>query len=112
GIANIAYQAGLQFYDALLPEVSTEENRGRIGGIGIGVGYLGGLVGILVGRAILGDVDAPPHDAQTDRHALVLRVTAILFLMSAVPGIRFVRERLLVRAFSSGSVWGSARLVA
>ena len=35
-IANIAYQAGLQFYDALLPEVSTEQNRGRIGGIGRG----------------------------------------------------------------------------
>ncbi len=40
-IANVAYQAGLKFYDALLPEVSTEENRGKIGGIGVGVGYLG-----------------------------------------------------------------------
>src|SRR5712692_4240938 len=28
-VANAAYQAGLQFYDALLPEVTTEENRGR-----------------------------------------------------------------------------------
>ena len=27
------YQAGQQFYDALLPEVSTEDNRGRISGI-------------------------------------------------------------------------------
>jgi UMF1 family MFS transporter len=34
--ANAAYQAGLQFYDALLPEVTTEENRGRISGIGVG----------------------------------------------------------------------------
>ncbi|HKS35870.1 MAG TPA: MFS transporter, partial [Verrucomicrobiae bacterium] len=33
-LANVAYQAGLQFYDALLPEVSTEANRGKIGGIG------------------------------------------------------------------------------
>ena len=30
------HQAGLQFYDALLTEVSTEGNRGRIGGIGVG----------------------------------------------------------------------------
>jgi MFS-type transporter involved in bile tolerance (Atg22 family) len=36
-VANVGYQAGLQFYDALLPEVSTEENRGWIGGIGTGV---------------------------------------------------------------------------
>ena len=58
GIANIAYQAGLQFYDALLPEVSTEANRGRIGGIGIGLGYLGSLVGLLSGRSILSGVEA------------------------------------------------------
>ncbi len=37
-IANYCYQAGLIFYDALLPVVSTPENRGRIGGIGIGLG--------------------------------------------------------------------------
>ena len=35
-VANVLYQAGLQFYDALLPEVSTEANRGRISGIGVG----------------------------------------------------------------------------
>ncbi|MBK8649914.1 MAG: hypothetical protein IPN16_25920 [Gemmatimonadetes bacterium] len=29
-IATAAFQAGLQFYDALLPEVSTDENRRRI----------------------------------------------------------------------------------
>ena len=39
-VANYFYQAGLIFYDALLPVVSTPETRGRIGGIGIGVGYL------------------------------------------------------------------------
>src|SRR6476659_4506469 len=48
-IANIAYQAGLQFYDALLPEVSTEENRGWIGGIGVGVGYLGSYLAVGIG---------------------------------------------------------------
>ena len=35
-IANVAYQAGLQFYDAMLPEVSHEGNRGKISGIGVG----------------------------------------------------------------------------
>ncbi|MBR9990160.1 MAG: MFS transporter, partial [Gemmatimonadetes bacterium] len=48
-VANIAYQAGLQFYDALLPEVSTEDNRGRIGGIGVGIGYLGSYLAIAIG---------------------------------------------------------------
>ena len=57
-VANIAFQAGLQFYDALLPEVSTEENRGRIGGIGVGVGYLGSYVAVGLGFA-LGTDDKP-----------------------------------------------------
>jgi UMF1 family MFS transporter len=48
-VANAAYQAGLQFYDALLPEVTTEENRGRIGGIGVGVGYLGSYLAVGIG---------------------------------------------------------------
>jgi UMF1 family MFS transporter len=48
-IANMAYQAGTQFYDAMLPEVSTEQNRGRIGGIGVGVGYLGSYIALGLG---------------------------------------------------------------
>src|SRR6267378_2760623 len=48
-IANIGYQAGTQFYDAMLPEVSTEENRGRIGGVGVGIGYLGSYIAVAIG---------------------------------------------------------------
>jgi UMF1 family MFS transporter len=44
--SNVFYQAGLQFYDALLPSVSSEHNRGKIGGIGVAVGYLGSFLAI------------------------------------------------------------------
>ena len=50
-IANAAYQAGLQFYDALLPDVTTEQNRGRVSGIGVGIGYLGSFVAVALGFA-------------------------------------------------------------
>jgi MFS transporter, UMF1 family len=81
-IANVAYQAGLQFYDAMLPEVSTPENRGRIGGIGIGVGYLGSF--IIVALALwLG----------TENRALLLGLVGALFLLFALPCFLFVRER-------------------
>jgi UMF1 family MFS transporter len=79
-IANIAYQAGLQFYDALLPEVSTEENRGRIGGIGIGVGYLGSF--LAVGLSFF--IDSLPNQ---------FTAVALLFLAFSVPCFLFVRER-------------------
>lgn len=79
-IANVLYQAGLQFYDAMLPEVSTEENRGRIGGIGIGVGYLGSFLAIGLGYVV-------------DDKALIFTIIAGLFLAFALPCFFFVHER-------------------
>lgn len=81
-IANAAYQAGLQFYDALIVEVTTEENRGRIGGIGVGVGYLGSYVAVAIG-ILLG----------ADDMALAFSLVGIAFLTFAVPCFIFVRER-------------------
>jgi MFS transporter, UMF1 family len=81
-IANIAYNAGLQFYDALLPEVSTEKNRGKIGGIGIGVGYLGSFLAVGLGLT-LGTGDKP----------LLFLLIGLLFLSLALPCFLFVRER-------------------
>ena len=37
-LANYFYQAGLIFYDSTLATISTPGNRGRVGGIGIGIG--------------------------------------------------------------------------
>jgi len=81
-IANAAYQAGLQFYDALLPEVSTPENRGRIGGIGVGVGYFGSY--IAVGLSIF---------IKTDSKPLLFGLYAIAFLLFSIPCLLFVKER-------------------
>ena len=83
-IANVAYQAGLQFYDAMLPEVSTEENRGRISGIGVGVGYLGSYIAVGLGLdAAFGSEDKP----------FLFLMIACFFLLFALPCFLFVKER-------------------
>ena len=81
-IANAAYQAGVQFYDAMLPEVTTEENRGRIGGIGVGVGYVGSYIAVGVGLLL------QPMD-----YARYFTIVAALFVLFAVPCVLFVKER-------------------
>ena len=81
-VANIAYQAGLQFYDAMLPEVSTEENRGRIGGIGVGVGYFGSYIAIGLGTYL-----------GTDDFVRLFTAIAVAFLVFALPCFFFVKER-------------------
>lgn len=81
-VANAAYQAGLQFYDALLPEVTTDENRGRIGGIGVGVGYLGSYLAVGIGL-LFGTRDKP----------MLFAIIAGAFLLFSIPCFLFVRER-------------------
>jgi UMF1 family MFS transporter len=112
-VANVAYQSGLQFYDALLPEVSTEANRGRVGGLGIGLGYLGSFIGLFTARWLLTGVDELGTVAeQSERFALVFKVTAILFLAFALPCFLFVRERVRARRFSAQAVPAAVRQVA
>ncbi len=52
-IANFSFNSALVFYDAFLPEVSTPETIGKISGFGWGLGYLGGLVSLLVSLALV-----------------------------------------------------------
>jgi UMF1 family MFS transporter len=84
-VANAFYQAGLIFYDALLPTVSTPENRGKIGGIGVGVGYAGSLLGIGMGLTVttlLGEDEKPT----------IFRLTALAFALFALPCFLWVKE--------------------
>lgn len=83
-IANVAYQAGLQFYDAMLPEVSHEGNRGKISGIGVGVGYLGSYIAVGLGlQSVFGSTDK----------AFLFTMIAVFFLLFALPCFLFVKER-------------------
>lgn len=84
-IANGGYQAGVQFYDSLLPEVTTEENRGRINGIAIGLGYLGSY--IAVGAGLL--MSSKSHDFPFANYFLFI---AVAFLALAIPCFLFVGE--------------------
>ena len=82
--ANYFYQAGLVFYDALLPVVSTPETRGRVGGLGVGFGYVGSFVGIGTGLLLVADNAPVP--------ALIFQVTGVLFLLFALPCFLLVKE--------------------
>ncbi len=87
--ANYMFQAGLIFYDSLLPVVSTEENRGRIGGLGIGLGYLGSVIGVVSGLKLLDRIG----------YVGIFRLSALLFLVFAIPCFLFVRESAAARGF-------------
>jgi UMF1 family MFS transporter len=81
--ANLFFQAGVVIYDALLPAVSTSENRGRVSGIAIGLSNLGSLLGIGIGFLVL----RSGGDYQT-----IFRLTAIAFFLLALPCFLWVKE--------------------
>jgi MFS transporter, UMF1 family len=111
-IANIGYQAGLQFYDSLLPSVSTPDRYGRVGGIGMAVGYLGSLLAILLGKTLLKGADLLPHTEATARYVTVFQASALLFLTFALPCFFFVRERVHAdRRFTLASVSAAVKEV-
>ena len=84
-IANFSFQAALIYYDALLPDVARPEMRGRLSGIGVGLGYLGTIVsGLLLGLT----VDA---DGRITPMSFVL--VASLFAVFAIPIFLLVTER-------------------
>jgi UMF1 family MFS transporter len=84
-LANFAYQAALIYYDALLPDVARPESRGRLSGIGVGLGYLGSIVAALL-YGLTTDTDGRTT-------ALSFVMVASLFAIFAIPLFALVRER-------------------
>jgi UMF1 family MFS transporter len=94
-IANFAYQAALIYYDATLKTVSKPETRGKLSGIGVGIGY-GGTIFVGLFMFVFGiGVD--------DRFL----VAAILFGLFALPIFLFVPESGPIGRVSLRDVAGS-----
>ena len=83
GFAIFAFQLALSMYDPLLATVAPESHRGTVSGLGVGLGYVGVLIGSQVLVAIVGDGDR--------QQAFI--PTAIMFAVCAIPIFLFVRER-------------------
>ncbi|MEX2010743.1 MAG: MFS transporter [Chloroflexota bacterium] len=94
-IANFAYQAALIYYDATLKTVSLPETRGRLSGIGVGIGYCGTIfvaaILILLGVPVEGR----------------FFVAALLFALFAIPIFLFVRESGSVARIRASDISGS-----
>jgi UMF1 family MFS transporter len=83
GVALVGFNLGVVVYDAMLPDVSTPENIGRVSGIGIAVGYVGSGVAWAIGKLLL---DSHGYPA-------VFRAIAVGFVVFALPSFFLVRER-------------------
>jgi UMF1 family MFS transporter len=87
--ANIGFEAGLVFYDAFLPEITTPRSYGRVSGYGFAMGYVGSLVTLLVAYPFYAD-------GFSARNILNIRysflIAAAFFLIFSFPLFFFLKE--------------------
>jgi len=92
--ANYSYQGGLVFYNAFLPDITSNENYGRISGLGVSFGYLGAICGIILvspfydGTVFGWNIPGIPG---WSREASFIP-TAVLFLIFALPAFIYLKD--------------------
>ncbi|MBK8979961.1 MAG: MFS transporter [Planctomycetes bacterium] len=98
-LANVAYQAALVFYDALLPSITPLRRAGLVSGLGVGLGFAGTIL-TAGSLALFGAGLHAPH---------AMRVGAIAFLALTLPCLVAVRDRRRIeRRASAATLAGDA----
>ena len=77
GIANFFYELSLIFYNSLLKDVSKSENLGKSSGFGFALGYIGGIVILLISIKLFIDNETLPFGL-TKEDSQNIRAIAIL----------------------------------
>ena len=88
-MSNYGFAVGESFTSSFLPDLGPTEELGKISGYAWGLGYVGGIACTALVLGIVGD-----HTLENfDRVRLVGPVTALFFLVAAIPTFMFLRER-------------------
>ncbi len=89
-LGTFGFEAGYVFYNAFLPDVAAPESVGKVSGWGWGVGYIGGLLCLLVARPLLDKPLSNPEGVAAYRLSYLL--VAAWFLVFALPAFLWLRE--------------------
>ena len=100
-IANVGFEAGLVFYDAFLPNLTSKKNYGRVSGYGFAMGYVGALVVLLIVMFLLPDQNAASYYFYI---RLSFVIAALFFLFFSIPIFVFVSEPKLDNPLKKGLI--------
>jgi UMF1 family MFS transporter len=102
-IANIGFEGGLVFYDAFLPDITTERSYGRVSGYGFAMGYFGSLTTLLIAMPLYAggfeEVNLPNVRSSFLIAAAVFFIFSVpLFLFLRDHAVRFEKKTSYIRA--------------
>jgi len=97
GVANLFYELSLIFYNSLLKDISKSKNLGKSSGFGFALGYIGGIIILLISIKLFIDTDSLPFGLSKEESENIRAVTllvSIWFLIFSIPFLFFViKER-------------------
>ncbi|KAA3662148.1 MAG: MFS transporter [Calditrichaeota bacterium] len=106
-IANVAFEMGIVFNNAFLPDISPPEKVGRISGYGWAVGYVGGLLALFIALGFVLPTD-DPFWGVTQELGANIRVTNILvagwFLIFSLPAVFWLKDSPKARVGKSSAL--------
>ena len=88
-VANVGFEGGLVFYDAFLPNLTTERSYGRVSGYGFAMGYVGSLVTLLIAMPLYAEGFIPENLLNVKSSFLI---AAGIFLLFSAPLFIFLRD--------------------
>ncbi len=89
-VANFAFEGAYVFYNAFLPELTTPDRIGRLSGQGWALGYVGGLLALIVCLPLTPADYAPEHAGAA---SAIYFVVAGWYLVFSVPSLLWLRDR-------------------
>lgn len=95
-LTNMAFEFGMVFYNAMLPDMVGPDRVGRVSGWGWGVGYIGGLLCLVIALFGFVETEAPIFGVTTEAAGHVRAttlLTAVWFALFAVPLFLFTPDR-------------------
>jgi UMF1 family MFS transporter len=96
-IANVAFEMSMVFYNAFLPTIASPERIGRVSGYGWGLGYIGGLLCMVIALVAFVPTNGHPWFGLSTESGFNARATNLLvagwYLLFSLPLFLNVPER-------------------
>ncbi|MEL6443789.1 MAG: MFS transporter [Bacteroidota bacterium] len=108
-VANIAYEMGLVFYNAFLPDLAPPDRIGRVSGTAWALGYLGGLIALALGLFLFVQGNVFGLDTETAEHVRATNLlVAVWFAVFSIPLFLFIKEAKPEDRPSTAALFSSA----
>ena len=97
-VANFFYELSLLFYNALLKTVSSEKNLGKSSGASYALGYLGGILVLLLAIKLFIDIENPIFGLKKENYENVRAISffvSLWFLIFSIPLLISAKKTLI-----------------